>query len=270
MLARFLTVLITAPLVIALIGLMGPGTFFLLALLVCLPALYEYYAMVLPDATKKELYGGLALGACVLAAGYVDTASNTPGLLATGMCLAALIIIFTAYLCRGQKHTVPFERISRLFFGIVYVALLSTFLLLLRGTPHGVRLVFFLLFVTWAGDIGAYLVGRSLGSHRLCPQVSPAKTIEGSFGGILFSIVIALTCQATFLNTISIGHCLIMALGINVLNQIGDLSESAIKRACNVKDSGKILPGHGGILDRIDSLLFAAPFLYYYIRLINC
>ena len=84
---------------------------------------------------------------------------------------------------------------------------------------------------------------------------------------MLFSIAVALVCQATFLKHISVPHCLAMAAGINVLNQIGDLSESVIKRFCGVKDSGKILPGHGGILDRIDSLLFAAPFLYYYIRL---
>ena len=86
----------------------------------------------------------------------------------------------------------------------------------------------------------------------------------------MFSIAVALVCQMTFLKHISVAHCLAMAAGINVLNQIGDLSESAIKRSCNVKDSGKILPGHGGILDRIDSLLFAAPFLYYYMLLLNC
>jgi phosphatidate cytidylyltransferase len=270
MLSRFLTVLIAAPLVIALIGLTGQTVFFILTLLVGLAALYEYYAMTLPDATKTELSAGLTLGACVLAASYADAMSQSAGLLATGMSLASLVLIFTVYICRGHKHNVPVDKIFSLFFGIIFVALLFSFLILLRGLPHGVSLVFFLLFVTWAGDIGAYLTGRSIGSHLLCPRVSPAKTIEGSLGGILFSIAAALVMQATFLTTISIKHCFIMAIGINVLNQIGDLSESAIKRFCNVKDSGKILPGHGGIFDRIDSLLFAAPFLYYYIRLIGC
>ena len=265
MLARFLTVVIAAPLVIAVIGLMGLGASFALLVAACLPAMYEYYAMALPGAKKAEVYGCLALGALVLAAALADAAANTPALLAAGMCVAAFVLIFVAYICRGGS--VPFDRIVTLFFGIFYVALLSSFLILLRAVPAGVSLVFFLLFVTWAGDIGAYLIGRALGSHPLCPRVSPAKTVEGSCGGVLFSLAAAFGCRALFMQNITPAHCIAMAAGINILNQIGDLSESAIKRACGVKDSGRILPGHGGVLDRIDSLLFAAPFLYYYIRL---
>jgi phosphatidate cytidylyltransferase len=202
----------------------------------------------------------------VLGAAWADAAAHTPGLLATGMCMAAFMLIFTGYICRGHRSSVPFDRVAILFFGVFYTALLPSFLIQVRALPHGIGLVFFLLFVTWAGDIGAYLVGRWLGSHLLCPKVSPAKTVEGSCGGMAFSIAIALVCQAAFLNHLSVPHCLAMAVGINGLNQVGDLSESAIKRSCGVKDSGNILPGHGGMLDRIDSLLFAAPFLYYYIR----
>ena len=120
---------------------------------------------------------------------------------------------------------------------------------------------------------------RALFIRRLFPRVT--RTVhqfaeqecllpKGPRRGMLFSIAVALVCHATFLKHISVPHCLAMAAGINVLNQLGDLSESVIKRFCGVKDSGKILPGHGGILDRIDSLLFAAPFFYYYIRLFEC
>jgi phosphatidate cytidylyltransferase len=270
MLSRFITILIAAPLVLALIGLMGPGVFFMLTLLMGLTALYEFYGMALPRAARAELCGGLALGALVLTAGYADAVTGLTGMLATGACMAAFMLIFAGYICLGKHPRVPFERVSKLFFGIFYVALLFSFLILVRGLPHGVTLIFFLLFVTWAGDTGAYLTGRALGRHLLCPRVSPAKTIEGSCGGAVFSLAVALVCQMTFLQHISVAHCLALAAGINVLNQIGDLSESAIKRSCDVKDSGKILPGHGGILDRIDSLLFAAPFLYYYIVLFNC
>lgn len=266
MLARSITVLIAAPLAVALIALTGTGGFLLLALLACLPALYEYYAMALKSARKAEIYSGLALGALVLGAGWADALAGTRGLLAAGMCMAALMLLFTGYICRGHSSSVPFDRIAVLFFGIFYIALLSSFLLPLRALPHGINLVLFLLFVTWAGDIGAYLVGRALGAHPLCPRVSPAKTVEGSCGGMLFSLALALVCKATLLKDISIPHCLAMGVGINVLNQIGDLSESAIKRSCGVKDSGRILPGHGGMLDRIDSLLFAAPFIYYYVQ----
>ena len=270
MLLRSLTILIAAPLVIALIGLMCPGVFFTLTLLVGLTALYEFYGMALPNAARAELGGGLALGALVLTAGYADAVSGSTGMLTTGACMAAFMLIFAGYICFGKHQRFPFEQVSKLFFGIFYVALLFSFLILVRGLPHGVTLIFFLLFVTWAGDTGAYLTGRALGRHLLCPRVSPAKTIEGSCGGAVFSLAVALVCQMTFLQHISIANCLALAAGINVLNQIGDLSESAIKRSCDVKDSGKILPGHGGILDRIDSLLFAAPFLYYYIVLFNC
>jgi phosphatidate cytidylyltransferase len=270
MLSRSLTILIAAPLVLALIGFMGPGIFFLLVLLAGLTALHEFYSMTLPRPARAELLGGLALGALVLTAGYADALSGSTGMLTAGTCIAAFMLIFSGYICLDRHRNVPYERVATLFFGIFYVALLFSFLILIRGLPHGVTLLFFLLFVTWAGDTGAYLTGRALGKHPLCPRVSPAKTIEGSCGGALFSIAIALVCQKTFLSHINLAHCLAMAVGINALNQIGDLSESAIKRSFKVKDSGKILPGHGGILDRIDSLLFAAPFLYYYILLFNC
>ncbi len=270
MLARSLTALIAAPIVIALIVRMGPAIFFLLTLAVCLAALYEYYAMALPEAKKTELCAGLALGALVLAAGYADAGAGSAPLLTTGMCIAAFMLIFAGHICLGRSGSVSFKRVSVLFFGIVYIALLSSFLLLLRALPSGSSLILFLLLVTWAGDIGAYLTGRALGSHLLCPRVSPGKTVEGSCGGMVFSLAVALACQMTFLKHISVPHCLVMAIGINILNQLGDLSESVIKRACSVKDSGTILPGHGGLLDRIDSLLFAAPFLYYYIRLFDC
>jgi len=270
MLTRTFTALIAAPLVIALIMFTGTGVFFALALLVCIPALYEYYAMALPEPKKTEMCAGLTLGALVLAAGYADAAAGAAPLLATGMCIAAFMLIFTGYICLTRRGSIPFDRIVLLFFGIVYVSLLFSFLLLLRALPTGVSLILFLLFVTWAGDIGAYLTGRTLGSHLLCPRVSPAKTVEGSCGGLAFSLAVALVCQATFLNHISVSHAIAMAIGINVLNQLGDLSESVIKRSCGVKDSGAILPGHGGLLDRIDSLLFAAPFFYYYVRLFDC
>jgi phosphatidate cytidylyltransferase len=269
MLSRSLTVLIAAPLVLALIGFMGPGVFFTLVLAVGLTALYEFYGMVLPRAARAELFGGLALGALVMTAAWADALSGSTGMLTAGTCIAAFMLIFTGYICLDRSRNVSYARVSRLFFGVFYVGLLFSFLILVRGLPHGIPLIFFLLFVTWAGDTGAYLTGRTLGAHLLCPRVSPAKTIEGSCGGALCSIAIALVCQRTFLGHITLGHCLALSAGINALNQIGDLSESAIKRSFKVKDSGKILPGHGGILDRIDSLLFAAPFLYYYIVLFN-
>jgi phosphatidate cytidylyltransferase len=269
MLSRSLTVLIAAPLVIAMIGLMGPLVFFLLALLVGLTALYEFYAMAMPQAAKAELCGGLLLGALVMTAGYAASVFGSTVITPSGSCIAAFMLIFTGYICLGRRQNVPYERISILFFGIFYIALLFSFLIQIRSLPDGVTLVFFLLFVTWAGDTGAYLTGKTLGKHLLCPRVSPGKTVEGSCGGILFSIAVALVCQMTFLKHISVPHCLAMAAGINVLNQIGDLSESVIKRFCGVKDSGNILPGHGGMLDRIDSLLFAAPFLFYYALFID-
>jgi len=133
--------------------------------------------------------------------------------------------------------------------------------------PQGTALFAALLLMTKLGDIGAYIVGMTLGKTPLLPKISPKKTIEGAIGGLFFSILGAIVSKhwlgASYLHAVSLG------LFLGVLGQLGDLSESLIKRDCGVKDSGTVLPGMGGFLDEMDSLLFTAPVFYFYLSLIS-
>ena len=121
-----------------------------------------------------------------------------------------------------------------------------------------------LFIIIWAGDTGAYVVGKLLG-RRLLTKISPKKTVEGSFGGLIFSMILAVVCKYFLLPELSVNNAIWLGALIGIMGQIGDLAESLLKRSANVKDSGSILPGHGGMLDRLDSLLFGAPAMYYYV-----
>jgi phosphatidate cytidylyltransferase len=115
-------------------------------------------------------------------------------------------------------------------------------------------------------DTGAYYTGRSIGKHKLAPRVSPGKTIEGSIGGFVAAALTGPLCKLTFFPEIPMVDAILLGATIGVTGQIGDLAESLLKRGAGVKDSGTIFPGHGGMLDRLDSILFCAPVLYYYAR----
>jgi phosphatidate cytidylyltransferase len=133
--------------------------------------------------------------------------------------------------------------------------------------PDFVGWVLMPLAVTWLNDTGAYAAGRAFGRHKLYPAVSPGKTWEGFFGGALASIGAAFLVRALFLGSLTTVDCLAIALPCSVLGPVGDLSESMLKRAYGVKDSGKLIPGHGGLLDRIDALLFNLPYIWLYATL---
>jgi phosphatidate cytidylyltransferase len=144
-------------------------------------------------------------------------------------------------------------------FGLAYIALAGVALLWLREDPLAGRAnVLFLLLIVWAGDIGAYLAGRLIGGARLAPRISPGKTWSGAFGGLLAAVAIG-TLAAHFLSDIGIVRVAALAAGLGVIAQAGDLLESFAKRRLEVKDSGRLIPGHGGLLDRLDGVLAAAP-----------
>lgn len=162
-------------------------------------------------------------------------------------------------------------------FGILYIGLSFSHLLLLRFTDPSVYITsvfgslsfgtafLWIAFIgTWANDTFAFFVGSRFGKNKLCPQVSPGKTIEGAIGGIVGSILVVVLLGWLF--KISLIHSAILGLLVGIVAPIGDLSESAVKRFTGVKDSGKLLPGHGGVLDRFDSIMFAVPTVYYYLH----
>lgn len=153
--------------------------------------------------------------------------------------------------------------------GLIYLPLLLGHLVLLRQLPDGRGWVFLVLFAVMACDSLAYFVGSSFGKHKLYPAVSPKKSVEGALGGLVGACLGVWLATALFLPDFGAEHVILVGLLIGVVGQIGDLFESLLKRACGVKDSGGIFPGHGGILDRLDSLLFAFPLAYYLARVLS-
>jgi phosphatidate cytidylyltransferase len=178
------------------------------------------------------------------------------------------LAVLTLFTRRPLVESLPAAGISSSAFLLVAFPLSFAVRLHGIGTPmDGPRLLLFALAITWAADTVAYFVGRSFGKHPLAPHISPKKTWEGSIGGLLGSLLVAYAFH--FWLTIPLPHLLVMALLGNVAGQMGDLLESAYKRSAGVKDSGGLLPGHGGILDRIDALILCIPVIWYYLVLVN-
>jgi phosphatidate cytidylyltransferase len=167
---------------------------------------------------------------------------------------------------RAPVETLPSAGISSSAF--LLVAFPLSFAIPLHGYyKDGPRLLLFALVITWAADTTAYFVGRAIGKHPLAPRISPHKTWEGSIGGMFGSLAAAYVFR--YWLTIPLHHLLLMAALGNIAGQMGDLLESAYKRSAGVKDSGGLLPGHGGVLDRIDALILCIPVIWYYLVLVN-
>ncbi|PEE43664.1 phosphatidate cytidylyltransferase [Bacillus pseudomycoides] len=160
-----------------------------------------------------------------------------------------------------SKNTFTFDNASFLLMATTYVAM--GFLYLNETRIAGIHFVFYALFVIWATDSGAYFIGKAIGKRKLWPEISPNKTIEGSLGGIVCGIIVAFVYNMFFQVQGNVGMLIIVTIAISIFGQLGDLVQSAFKRHYGVKDSGTILPGHGGILDRTDSWLFVLPILHF-------
>jgi phosphatidate cytidylyltransferase len=160
------------------------------------------------------------------------------------------------------------ELIIRQLQGIIYIPVSLGFLVLIRLGHSGTIWIFLLLAIIFAGDTSAYYVGSYLGRHKLSPTISPGKTIEGAIGGLTANLVVGAIGKAFFLPDLAWSLSILFFLAVGIAGQLGDLFESEMKRSSNIKDSSNILPGHGGILDRIDAILFASPVAYVFIRFI--
>ena len=176
--------------------------------------------------------------------------------------LLALLLLLTYTVVTKNKFT--FDDVGFVVIAVFYLGIGFYFLIETRNLyPGGLELVFYALILIWVTDSGAYFVGRALGKNKLWPEISPNKTIEGAVGGILFAVIFAWIYHAftgVLNNYLTVT---VMTIFLSIFGQIGDLVESALKRHYQVKDSGTILPGHGGILDRFDSLLFVLPMLHF-------
>lgn len=262
---RILPALIFIPLFYALVRYGSPIAFFALVTGASLCALAEFYKLHFREA-RVALEIGLGSGLLTL----MLASLQWPGLMSLRtVCLATLVAVLASRLATPREIARGLADSAVLVFGVLYVGLTLGTLLSIRSLPEGEWLIFFLFFVTWAGDTGAYYAGMLLGRHKLAPVVSPNKTIEGVIGGLLLALVVAFLARAWFLPSFSPTDCLATALLLTAAGVVGDLTESVLKRSAGVKDSGGIIPAHGGMLDRLDSLLFAAPAFYYYVTLVK-
>src|SRR5574340_870997 len=149
--------------------------------------------------------------------------------------------------------------------GLIYIAVPLSYVILLRNLEQGRWWLLFILFVIWASDTFAYLTGKTIGRHKLSPHVSPNKTIEGAIGGLAGAVIAGLVMNKYLAMGMLMTEAAGLAIILGVIGIIGDLAESLLKRSAGVKDSGSMIPGHGGVLDRIDCLLFPVPFVYYFL-----
>jgi phosphatidate cytidylyltransferase len=157
------------------------------------------------------------------------------------------------------------REISFALLAFIYIPFLLMHLVLLRQTGFGIQWMFVIMLIVMTNDSAAYYTGSAFGKHRLYPLVSPKKSIEGAIGGLVGSLGGTLLAKFTFFPQLTFRDAVVTALVVGVVGQAGDLFESLLKRSFGVKDSGTIIPGHGGVLDRLDSILFAAPITYYYV-----
>ncbi|MCR8845484.1 phosphatidate cytidylyltransferase [Paenibacillus sp. SC116] len=163
-----------------------------------------------------------------------------------------------------SKNRITIQNAAVLWFGALYVGFGFKYMIVIRNEiEHGLFWTILLFAAVWASDIGAYFVGRAIGKHKLWPAISPNKTIEGAVGGVLVSIIVCLIGAFTNPDMMSITQAVILALTVSLAGQMGDLIQSAYKRVQGVKDSGNLLPGHGGVLDRCDSWLIVFPLAYF-------
>lgn len=208
-----------------------------------------------------EAYTWLGLGA-----GIAVTASFAlpgAGPLALSLTVAACLSVS---LMRARAHGMAWEPCALTLLGVCYVNWLLGYSLWLRALPHGADWIFLLGWVTWVGESAAYFVGITLGRHKLSALVSPAKTVEGALAQLLVSAPAALAGPWWFFPECSVKDALLVGLILGCVGQVGDLVESVLKRSARTKDTGGLIPGHGGLLDRLDSLLFNTPTLFYYAR----
>lgn len=261
--AREITALVAAPAIIWIIG-WGPVWLFNATIaLICVLAMYEFLALGKAKGYDVPIVLCIVIMLLIMAAFILDDLSVELGM------FAALLIIPASYVMTSKplEDSLPSSAVAVL--ATTYVGMLGGSLIRLHNDfPEGYKLVFFLLLVVWLGDSGAYYVGKQFGKHKLSPRISPKKTIEGMAGGMTASIITAIVIHYTFFPKFPLLHAIIAGVILSFAGVIGDLAESMWKRSAAVKDSGTLLPGHGGFLDRFDSILFTAPILYCYWTLI--
>ena len=267
--ARVLTAVVLLPVLIASILIEQLALLFtILAAAALILALFEFWLLAGKQQIRADLSAGVLGALALLVVFYFTTPGKAPDLL---MILFVLMLLtmgsLTAAVIRGAPFNKMVPSVGVTILSVMYVVLLGGHLLATRVgfLPQlSKHLLSFYFLVIMGSDAAAYYGGRFFGRHKLAPSVSPGKTWEGAIAGMLASLLLAAAAHYWFFRELPLKFALPLAAVMNVLGVLGDLTESALKRSAGAKDTAQILPGHGGVLDRIDSLLFSAPVIYYF------
>ena len=266
---RVLTVIVGLPILLAIIIFGGPWVWAAIMLVASFLAALEYMRITNQDEAPatRAISAGLALIPAVAAYLFAGTKAPFVGdfsFMVIGAASALAIWGTFLFNCFRPREIPKASSVINGTLGCtLYVGVLFLFLALFkRDFTNGNAWLFTLMAMTWGSDTGAYFVGRKFGKHKLAPILSPKKSIEGAVGGFCTALIAAIAAKFIAFPDIALWQMLLLAAISNFLAQMGDLSESLLKRACGIKDSGNIIPGHGGILDRVDALIFSAPWVY--------
>ena len=274
---RILTALVALPVLIASIVLPSyiPETVWIfvgLAVLALAAGMFEFYSLTKKLELKAD--AGIAyLGAAGLTVAFiVDAPSKAPDLLMIGVAFFVILLLITQTFRFQKDFSKMMTGAGVTALGVLYIVFLGGFLISTRvgfeSHPFlSTHLLGFFFLVLMGSDTGAYFAGRAFGKHKLAPAISPGKTVEGLIGGLLAAAAFAALATATFFPELPYQYSIPLAIVMAAVGVVGDLAESAMKRGAKTKDAASILPGHGGLLDRLDSLLLNAPILYYFARI---
>ncbi len=255
-----ITALILLPVIILTILKGGPLGFACLVSFFTVIGMHEYYRMALPGRTLEAWCAAACSGLLIFVPLLGEERLALAGI--TGLFLAfALLFLFRIRNIADAARDIAYASL-----GFLYIPVLLMHLVMLRQTAFGWQWLLVIMLIVMTNDSAAYYTGSAFGKHRLYPLVSPKKSIEGALGGLIGSIGGTMLAKFTFFPQLSITDVVVTAISIGILGQTGDLFESLLKRSFGVKDSGNSIPGHGGVLDRLDSIIFAAPAMYYYVR----
>ncbi len=264
---RVLTGALGAVLVLALLIFGNWVIVFLLVTGLSLGLVHEYTEMTLtlPDRQEKK-YAFLAVAWLVAGADLLIPQSEHL------LLILCFLVFFGYFLFTASRHysaalTQHFRELALSIFGLIYLVFLPLYFRKIYELPHGLEWVLVFLLINWAGDTGAYFAGMHYGKIKLYPQMSPKKTREGAWGGLLAGAVTVIAFKYAFFPSLSLGVALFLSIFVGAVAQVGDLCESFLKRSFQLKDSGSILPGHGGLLDRFDGVVFSLPVMYAGIRI---
>ena len=266
---RVLTALALVPVLIVVIGYAPPFCFLLLVAAAAALALEEFF--VLATRSGLEIFRILGHSCSVLLLGIFWALPTNPWVALLVLVLSCLLF-FTVGLRRGDRLPTVLPGVAATTLGLIYVSVTLGLMVLMQRSETacgpGKAWIFFLLVVVWFGDTAAYYIGHALGRHPLAPRISPRKTIEGCLGGFFGNLAAAILAKQILLPEAPRLQLFLLSLLLGAVSQIGDLAESGLKRGAGVKDSSNLLPGHGGLLDRIDGVLFASPVMFGYVHFV--